>query len=308
MGSSEYYFHTAAYGWLGVEAFFVVSGFIIPYSLSKADYRISRFLNFFARRCIRIEPAYLVSLVLVVLLSLLAETAPGFKGKPVNLDIRNILLHIGYLPEHFGYKWLMPVYWSLEAEFHYYILIGLCFVFLWKNNLNLFAGLALGLAASFVIPLTVFKFMPLFIMGIITCAKKTGKVNDALFFAVLIISFLAWIITGQGYLPPAIGLFTALCIAYVNYSSRLTDFLGRISFSLYLVHVPVGGKILNILGRYTTEAWQVWGALAIALVLTIIASWIFYKLVEYPSLLLSKKVSYSRNEKSTDHIATFPAG
>ena len=308
VGSSQYFFNTAAYGWLGVEAFFVVSGFIIPYSLAKANYRLSQFFQFFARRCIRIEPAYLVSILFVVVLGYIVENISGFMGKPVDLNIQNILLHIGYLPEHFGYKWLQPVYWSLEAEFHYYILIGLGFALIWKNKINLLIGITLGLAASFFIQLTVFKFMPLFIMGIITCSKKAGKVNNYIFYIVLLVTFLVCLLNGLGILPPLVGVITALLISFFQFRTKLTDFLGKISFSLYLMHVPVGGKTLNYLSRYAKNEWQVWGALIIALILTIAASWIFYKLVEYPSQMLSKRISYNRHEKSTDHITAFPAG
>ena len=307
-GSPQYFFKAASYGWLGVEAFFVVSGFIIPYSLAKAYYRLAQFFRFFAKRCIRIEPAYLISIVFVIGLRYLVEMVPGFKGAPVQLSTRNVLLHIGYLPEHFGYKWLLPVYWSLEAEFYYYILIGLCFVFIWKNNVNLLIGILLALTAGFFIPLSVFIFMPFFIMGIITCAKKTGKINDYIFYTVMAAAFIGCLFNGQGYIPATIGLIAGLLIAYVEFKTVVTDFLGKISFSLYLMHVPVGGKVLNYLGRYTNNEWQVWGSLVLALAITIAASWIFYKLVEYPSQMLSKRISYNRDEKSTDHITTLPTG
>ena len=307
-GSSQYFCKAAAYGWLGVEAFFVVSGFIIPYSLAKANYKLSQFFQFFAKRCIRIEPAYLASIILVVALGYFIQKVPGFNGATANLSSRNILLHIGYLPEHFGYTWLQPVYWSLEAEFHYYILIGLCFVFIWKNNINLFIGIVVGLATSFFIPLYVFSFMPFFIMGIIVCAKKAGKVNTYIFFAVLFGAFSISVLRGQGYITASVGLAAALLINYFEFRTVITDFLGKISFSLYLMHIPVGGKVLNYLGRYADNEWKVWAALILALAITITASWVFYKLVEYPSQMISKRISYNRHEKSTDHIAPLPAG
>ncbi|MEO6490696.1 MAG: acyltransferase [Ferruginibacter sp.] len=307
-GSTKYFFTIASYGWAGVEAFFVVSGFIIPYSLAKANYRISQFFQFFARRCIRIEPAYLASILIVVLLGYLVQKVPGFMGSQSNVSVQNILLHLGYLPEHFGYNWLLPVYWSLEAEFHYYILIGLGFVFIWKNTLNLFIGITLGLISSFFIPLYVFSFMPFFIMGIITCAKRSGKVNAYVFYLVLLIAFSVCIVRGLGSFTAIVGFATALLIANFEWRTRMTDFLGKISFSLYLMHVPVGGKVLNYLGRYANNEWKVWGALIIALAITIIASWIFYKLIEYPSQMLSKRIQYNRNEKSTDRIASLSAG
>ena len=42
------------YGFLGVEAFFVISGFIIPYSMYMGGYRFAHFGKFLAKRLIRL--------------------------------------------------------------------------------------------------------------------------------------------------------------------------------------------------------------------------------------------------------------
>ena len=52
---------SGAYGWLGVEAFFVISGFIIPYTMLAGGYRPSNFLAFLAKRIVRVDPPYIVS-------------------------------------------------------------------------------------------------------------------------------------------------------------------------------------------------------------------------------------------------------
>jgi len=52
------------FGWLGVEAFFVISGFIIPYALFKGRYRMSDdWKTFIWKRVIRIEPPLCISRV-----------------------------------------------------------------------------------------------------------------------------------------------------------------------------------------------------------------------------------------------------
>src|SRR5689334_14543570 len=55
---------SGTYGWLGVEMFFVISGFVIPYSLHKAGYDLKSFGTFVAKRIIRLDPPYLVSIVI----------------------------------------------------------------------------------------------------------------------------------------------------------------------------------------------------------------------------------------------------
>src|ERR1700712_4724969 len=46
-------------GWSGVEIFFVISGFVIPYAMYKKQYNINNFFSFLRKRIIRIEPPYL---------------------------------------------------------------------------------------------------------------------------------------------------------------------------------------------------------------------------------------------------------
>jgi len=292
IGHTIWYQKITSVGWLGVDAFFVLSGFIIPYSLVKSGYSIKRFFTFFAKRCIRIEPPYLLSIVLTILLVYVATLVPGFKGEPFQFNALQTIAHVAYLPEHLGFKWLLPVYWTLEAEFHYYLLIGLMLPLLWRSVFSLLLGFALGLAASFFIPLTVFIYMPFFIMGISVCAYKTGKISQYILWLVLFFCIIVLLLNKNPFSMPLTGFLTALLILFAEIKNRVTDFLGKISYSLYLLHVPVGSKIINLGGRYADAEWKIWLVLLVALGVAILSSWIFYRLVEYPSQLISKKMTY----------------
>jgi len=81
-------------GWLGVEVFFVISGFVIPLSIHSTNrpYRLSKFGGFLMRRMTRIEPPYIASALLVVVLWKLSEFAPNFSGKPYEFDLAELLL------------------------------------------------------------------------------------------------------------------------------------------------------------------------------------------------------------------------
>src|SRR5262245_2564074 len=63
---------TGDYGWLGVEVFFVISGFVIPYSLYRARYRVRDFFMYLARRIVRLDPPYLAAIALVLALASLS--------------------------------------------------------------------------------------------------------------------------------------------------------------------------------------------------------------------------------------------
>ena len=66
-------------GWLGVDVFFVISGFVIPLSLYDKGYSVRSFPNFLLRRLVRLEPPYLFSIALTLLLWHLSAMSPGFQ-------------------------------------------------------------------------------------------------------------------------------------------------------------------------------------------------------------------------------------
>src|SRR5215218_5226694 len=68
------------YGWLGVDVFFVISGLVVPLSLDGRGYRVDHFPNFMARRLVRLEPAYLISIALTLALAHLSVAIPAFHG------------------------------------------------------------------------------------------------------------------------------------------------------------------------------------------------------------------------------------
>src|SRR5262249_17683132 len=70
----------ARVGWLGVDMFFVISGFVIPYSIASCRYSITDFPRFICRRLVRLEPPYLLSIVLVIVMWHVSSFAPGFRG------------------------------------------------------------------------------------------------------------------------------------------------------------------------------------------------------------------------------------
>ena len=60
------------YGTYGVHAFFVISGFILPYALYHGGYKIRYYGKFLVKRLLRLEPAYLFCLFCIILLGYLS--------------------------------------------------------------------------------------------------------------------------------------------------------------------------------------------------------------------------------------------
>ena len=108
-------------GWIGVDLFFVLSGFLVGGVVLRAivQDRFS-FRTFYLRRFFRILPAYL-AVILMLCATRMAWPASGGVPRFALRDVLpNVLLLTDYLPSDIG----VPS-WSLSIEEHFYILIPL---------------------------------------------------------------------------------------------------------------------------------------------------------------------------------------
>ena len=87
----------AYYGKFGVQFFFVISGFVITYSMLNSGFQTKNYFRFLLKRIVRIEPTYLLVLLFTVIL-LWVRVNSGFgQGGLWSPGWKQILLHIGYL-------------------------------------------------------------------------------------------------------------------------------------------------------------------------------------------------------------------
>ena len=75
-----FYPEIAQFGYLGVNVFFVISGFIIPLSLAKAGFTLKGIWAFWMARFLRLYPAYFATALLAVGLWYISMLIPGFRG------------------------------------------------------------------------------------------------------------------------------------------------------------------------------------------------------------------------------------
>lgn len=263
--TTRVFLNVVQWGWLGVNLFFVLSGFLITGILidsrSKPDY----YRRFYVRRALRILPAYYA---LLILLAALRQSSAAYLGLS-SVFLANVTdlfgVGVGYGP-----------LWSLAVEEHYYLLWPM--VVRWLNRRNL-AIAALGICVAEPI-LRAFAFRHGYVDGL---ATYTWLVADGLASGSLLAILLRTSVTRRQVAAICIGLWafgvaaaaggapfgiltrnrqlgaalqhtvidlifcgvllffllagTASWGTFVNI--RALRFLGRISYGLYLVHLLV---------------------------------------------------------------------
>jgi len=281
-------------GWMGVEMFFVISGFVIPYALFKGSYQVRNFPRFLVKRIVRLDPPYLASIGLILAVAYASSRSSLYTGVPFELNFSQILLHVGYLNAFFQKGWLNPVFWSLAIEFQYYLLIGLIFPFILsrKRSVRLIAEAGLLTAAlSIRNDAFVFKYLAAFLMGILVMQfyVRLIGIRELLLMAVPVI---VGCVAALGYKVTLVSVISACALLIPNLHSRLLWFLGDISYSLYLVHVPIGGRIINLSQRFVHGESGKILVLLLALSLSIAFAYLLFRFVEKPSQRLSASLSY----------------
>jgi len=285
-----------SHGWLGVEVFFVISGFVIPLSLLRGyeRYSLALFPNFLLRRITRLEPPYIVSIALVIVLAYASAATPGFRGSQPDYESGQIAAHLFYVIPFTQYHWVNIVYWTLTYEFAFYLFMGLAWPWIGAPERKyhwLLAVTAAGLGvASSVLP----SRAMLFVIGI--SVYRSAALGQTRWLSGGVAAFAAALIAFEGEpLIAMVGTATAIAIYFgrrIAMDNRLGAallWLGAISYSLYLVHVPVGGRVIN-LGRRFIEGDTQQLALSIVGILVAVAfAAVFHKLIEGPAIAFARR-------------------
>jgi peptidoglycan/LPS O-acetylase OafA/YrhL len=278
-----------SYGYLGVEMFFILTGFVIIYSIPE-NYTHKLYTTFLLKRITRIEPPYFISIFLVLFLNTLSHNVTG---KPNDIHALNILYHLGYL-NNFGFgNYISPIYWTLGIEFQFYFLIGFLIPYLKKH---LFPFLLAAFLLQFI-SINNFQiitnYLPFFCLGIIIYFYKFRKEINSWQFSLLSGIFLIQIYLRLGVPEFIISCLTIVLLLFFNKYNKVIKFFSDISFSLYLTHVIIGGKVINLGLRYVKTDIQKYILLCFAIFCSILCAYLFYRLIEKPFYLLSRKIYYS---------------
>lgn len=260
------------YGYLGVELFFIISGFVITLTLTKCN----SMLEFVKKRFLRLIPGMIVcSTITFVLFNLFDNNNILSQSKSIlNLLFSNTFINPYLVNKIFGLnlQYIDNVYWSLFVELQFYFLaatvyfyspkkffkniIVICFVlflfYLLTTNKILFTGKFLWISivslGFFELP----RYISWFLIGIVINQIYFDNKDKRKLIFLLFLFLIQIILSVDIYIK----LFVIFCmfifLSFLYYpkilkllSNNHIKKVGVSSYSIYLIHENIGILIIN---------------------------------------------------------------
>lgn len=239
------------YGYLGVQLFFLISGFVILMSLEKSK----KFSKFIYKRWLRLFPSMLIATFLIYM------TANFFYERPAGLPkLISVLPGLFFIEPSWikiitgiNIELLEGAFWSLFVEFKFYVIFGLLYFFTGKKKaiVGIFSMFLLSMIAGklrineliYFSDLFSFEFFCWFASGALSYLYFIEKKKIYIMLSVIVCSleifkyrndfheiiFLV-ILSGTFFLPV---YFEKIRFLFKN---SLVQFFGLVSYPLYLIH------------------------------------------------------------------------
>lgn len=309
------------FGAESVVVFFVLSGMVITFPVLR--YLNFNWRSYYVARTVRLWVPVAASILLATLwISLVPQVESPFVSKWVlyrstpSLDWAEVGASLDLLR---GPTRLNNPLWSIQWEFIFSLLLP---VFIWigvllkHRPISLGAGCALVVGLGYLTSTPALMYLPVFLTGVMLALRwssvssvllrlSNNRFGHYLWVTFLLISFVMlsshWILwscrvtdsvliaASQAFVlwgAANLVIAAALCpFAKRALTSGVTQWLGRISFSLYLVHAPI---IIAAVYLFGANQWV--KPVIVAIPTSLIVAQMFYWLVERPSHKLAKKV------------------
>ncbi len=283
------------YGYLGVELFFIISGFVIL--MTAYDRTVQSFV---ASRVARLYPAYWVAILLTFALQ---QFWHGGR-EPTSIEA---LGNLTMVQSAFGMTDVQGAFWTLWVELRFYVLIGI-FMLIGMNRQRLLAfaviwpvlgQVAENNHASFVATVLMSTYAPYFAVGIVLFLLSTDLLSLSCWLGL----GFTWVLSVQqatAYAERATALtgapvrpvvtavaVTVMVLAVLACShgplSRIRwkwlTLAGALTYPLYLVHGQVGFFLIETLQTHL----QSYVVLAIATLTSFALAFLIHRFVERPA-------------------------
>lgn len=317
-------FETFSGGFVGVDVFFVISGYLIT-SIILAELEQGQFsiVNFFERRARRILPSLFIVMLFSIPLAWLYLPASAYKNFSqsliaVSVFASNILfmLESGYFDTAAELKPLLHT-WSLAVEEQYYLLFPLFLVLFWRLGkrwilvmlgLVFFASLAAAQWAAYAKPPAAFYLLPTrgweLLMGAFAAfylskanrkkfGKVAGEIGGWLGVALIMYSIFSYSkatpFPGFYALVPTLGSF--LIILFATQQTSVGKLVGNKAFvgvGLISYSAYVWHQPLFVFARFSSLVEPSQSVFFILSIVTLILAYLTWKFVETPFRLKIK--------------------
>ena len=265
-------------GFIGVDMFFVISGYLMSEICIKSRGEEGWVLNFYKKRFQRIYPALIAMIFISFLVILVTEPPSGLVSSvKQGLSGATFLSNIYYWKETGGYfsgvaetYWFLHT-WSLSLEWQFYLAFPILIYFVSRFLLDKYLTIIyfLMFLASFTVCLVIaknhqdaaFYLLPtraweLFLGAIASTVKIENKfpkfTEIVAVFAIIVFSLV--VREGEGW-PGFLTLIPTLSVAAIIHASvsnkdtilkyKAMQVIGSASYSIYLFHWPVVAFIAN---------------------------------------------------------------
>ncbi len=317
----------------GVQLFYIASAFTLFLSFkTRINQEHSSVKNFFIRRFFRIAPMYYLGIIYYIIQDGLGQRY--WLGDADHISVANIVSNLFFMHGFYPY-WinsLVPGGWSIAVEMTFYMILPFLFLRIKnKNDALLFFIISIVIKTLLYVFLSNFPLvtdkrlweeylfmyfpsqLPVFALGVLLYFYVMNNEQDYRLSGkfLLFLGLLLWIqlATGIDYLFPSY-LFWAIAffivaLALSRYSPILLVnpviiYIGKISFSMYLVHFAVLHWLLyfNFTDYFSSDIANYIIRFYIVILLTMLISSFTYRYIELPFQKLGKKII---DKKETKH-------
>ncbi|WP_419320585.1 acyltransferase family protein [Caulobacter sp. ErkDOM-E] len=278
-------------GRLGVQLFFVVSGLVITMTILRSH----DVVDFAVKRLARLYPPFLFAATATTLIFVFGDPL-GFK-----VSARDFLINLTMLPIPLGAKPVDGAYWSLAPELFFYGWTAICWIIFKKRFwIGLIVVAVCGFLISFASPkigsLMLSEYSAFFLAGVSLWFLMNKDRSGLILLAVAVALYVAGAFRPEeagpshlirhSFLIVSIGALFALLLKRPGMKWGPLAWIGRISYSLYLIHQNLGVTGIRLLKDMGASDFV---AVTIVSISAIIAAWLMFKFIELPGQRLVLK-------------------